>query len=69
MADFGDTEAEQEKSMEAVRDESAKAIWLADALFHHYAETTGGGLALGEPEPLGEGATGAQTGARDDRTA
>jgi hypothetical protein len=60
MADFGDTDAERDKSIEAVRDESRKVIWLADAVFHHYAETEGGGLELGEPEPLPEDPTGAR---------
>jgi len=52
MADFGTTKAEQEKSMMAAREDTAKVIWLADAVFHHYAETEGEGLELGEPEPL-----------------
>ncbi len=55
MADFGDTEPEQKKSIEAVRDESVKVIWLADSVFHHYTETMAGGLELGEPEPLVRG--------------
>lgn len=59
MADFGTTEAEQKKSIVAVRESAAKVIWLADAVFHHYAETEGGGLELGEPEPLDGDSTGA----------
>lgn len=65
MADFGTTEAQQKKSIVAVRESAAKVIWLADAVFHHYAETEGGGLELGEPEPLPDDPTGAQ----DDDTA
>jgi len=69
MVDFGDTDAERDKSIEAVRDQSARVILLADAVFHHYGETAGGGLELGEPEPLPEDTTGAQTGASDQDSA
>lgn len=55
MRDFGDTEAERDKSIEALKDESVKVIWLADTVFHHYTETMAGGLELGEPEPLVRG--------------
>lgn len=57
MADFGNTESEQKKSIEAVRNESAKVIQFADNVFCHYAETMAGGLELGEPEPLTDGST------------
>jgi hypothetical protein len=69
MANFGDTDAERDKSIEAVRDQSLRVICLADAVFHHYAETEGGGLELGEPEPLPADTTGAQTGASDQDSA
>jgi hypothetical protein len=59
MAAFGTATAEQKKSIRAVRENAAKVIWLADAVFHHYAETEGGGLELGEPEPLDDDTTGA----------
>lgn len=52
MADFGTTMAEQKKSIVAVRENAAKVVWLTDAVFRHYTETEGGGLELGEPEPL-----------------
>lgn len=55
MRDFGDTEAERAKSIEALKDKSVKVIWLANTVFHHYTETMAGGLELGEPEPLVRG--------------
>jgi hypothetical protein len=58
MADFGTTKAEQKKSIVAVRENAAKVIWLADAVFHHYTETEGGGLQLGEPKPLDDDSAG-----------
>lgn len=69
MADFGTTEAEQRKSIVAVRESAAMVIWLADAVFHHYGETAGGGLELGEPALVRGEATGTPTGTPDSDSA
>jgi hypothetical protein len=69
VADLGTTEEKQLAAILEVKRTAERLMGVASTVFDYYAKTERGGLELGEPEPLSEGTTGAQTGAPDEDSA